>query len=160
MPRTLLTDTLDGFAKYLAVEFLKPDVPHARVEGKFIGGRGLVMQDFYNLTYKDEFEHVLKAIRGQLGPDALAEFDALAAERFTPRDDAVLAELLAEKLAIDPEGNHIPGKIGTVNKGGRIVGKRLDSAGNVKNAYWPIYAGEEEERAADSGVADPLPQPQ
>lgn len=158
MPRTLLTDTLDGFAKYLAVEFLKPDVPHARVEGKFIGGQGLVMQDFYNLTYKDEFEHVLKSFRGQLGPDALVEFDALAAEKFTPRDDAVLAEELANRLAIDPEGNHIPGKIGTVNVGARIVGKRVDGADNIKNVYWPIWAGEKEERDADGGVADPLPQ--
>lgn len=160
MSRTLLTDTLNGAAKHLAVEFLKPDVKHPRVEGKFIGGRAYVMQDFYNFTYKDEFEYLLAAIRGQLGPDAVAEFDALAAEKFTPRDDAVLAKELANRLAIDPEGNHIPGKIGTVNVGGRIVGKRVDSRDNVKNTYWPIYAGEEEERVADSGVADPLPLPQ
>lgn len=156
--RTLLTKTLDGFAKHLAAEFLRPDVPSKHTEGKFIGGQALVMQDFYNLTFRDEFDHVLKAFRGQLGPDALVEFDALAAERFTPRDDAVLAELLAEKLAIDPEGDHIPGKIGKVQFGKRIVGKQLDKEGNVKNAYWPIYAGEEEERTADNGVADPLPE--
>lgn len=159
MPRTLLTDTLNGFAKYLAVEFLKPDVRHARVD-KFIGGQGLVMQDLYNLTYKDEFEHVLKSFRGLLGPDALKEFDALAAERFTPRDDAVLAEELGNRLAITPEGDHIPGKIGTVNMGSRVVGKRLDGKGNVKNAYWPIWAGEEEERAAGSDAVDTLPLPQ
>lgn len=159
MPRTLLTKTLDGFAKYLAVEFIKPDVKHQRID-KFVGGRGLVMQDLENLTYKDEFEHVLRAFRGLLGPASLEEFDALAAERFTPRDDAVLAELLAEKLAITPDGDHISGKIGTVNVGNRAVGKRLDSKGNVRNEYWYIYAGEEEERDADSGVADPLPQPQ
>lgn len=159
MPRTLLTDTLDGFARYLAVEFLKPDMRHPRVD-KFVGGQGLVMQDFHNLTYKDEFEHVLRAFRGLLGPDALKEFDALAAGRFTPRDDAVLAELLAEKLAITPDGGHIPGRIGTVNVGSRVVGKRVDGAGNVRNSYWPIYAGEEEERAADSDAVDPLPSPQ
>lgn len=158
MPRELNTATLDGAAKYFAVEFLKPDVKHPRVEGKFIGGRALVMQDFYNFTFKDEFEYLLTAIRGQLGPDAVAEFNALAAERFTPRDDAVLAKLLATKLAIDLDGNHIPGKIGTTNVGGRVVGKRVDSRDNIKNVYWPVYAGEEEERAADSGVADPLPQ--
>lgn len=28
----------------------------------------------------------------------------------------------------------------------------------VKNEYWPVYAGEVEERLADSGVADPLPE--
>ena len=38
------------------------------------------------------------------------------------------------------------------------MGKRLDKEGRVVNEYWPIYAGEEEERTADSGVADPLPQ--
>lgn len=159
MPRTLLTKTLDGFAKYLAVEFIKPDAKHPRID-KFVGGRGLVMQDLENLTYKDEFEHVLAALRGRLGPDSLEEFDALAAEKFTPRDDAVLAGLLAEKLAITPDGDHIPGRIGTSNMGSRIVGKRLDGKGNVRNEYWPIYAGEEEERDADSGVADDLPPPQ
>ncbi len=159
MSRTLLTKTLDGFAKYLAVEFLKPDEKHPRVD-KFVGGRGLVMQDLQNLTFKDEFDHVLKAFRGRLGPTSLKEFDALAAERFTPRDDAVLAEELATRLAITPDGDHIPGKLGTVNVGSRIVGKRVDSKGNVKNEYWPIWAGEEEERAADSDVVDALPPPQ
>ena len=159
MSRTLLTKTLEGFAKYLAVEFLKPDMKHPRVD-KFIGGRGLVMQDFYNLTYKDEFAHVLAHFRGLLGPVALEEFDALAAERFTPRDDTVLIKELADRLAITPDGDHIPGRIGTSNMGSRVVGKRLDGEGNVKNAYWPIWAGEEEERAADSDAVDALPPPQ
>ena len=81
MSRTLDTVTLDAAAKHLAVEFIRPDVKHARVEGKFTGGRAYVMQDFYNFTFKDEFEYLLNAIRGQLGPDALVEFDALAAEK-------------------------------------------------------------------------------
>lgn len=157
MARTLDTATLDVAAKHYAAEFLRPDVKHPNGKGKFISGRSYVMQDFFNFTYKDEFEYLLPKIRGQLGPDALAEFDVLATEKFTPRDDAVLAKLLADKLAITPDGDHIPGKIGTSNMGARVVGKRLSLRGTVKNEYWPIYAGEEEERAADSGVADPLP---
>lgn len=158
MPRTLDTNTLDIAAKHLAAEFLRPDVPSPHTEGKFIAGRAYVMQDFYNFTYKDEFEYLLNAIRGQLGPDAVAEFDAVAKEKFTPRDDAVLVDLLADKLAITPDGDHIPGKIGTVQVGKRAVGKRLSLRGSVKNDYWPIYAGEVDERTADSGVADPLPE--
>jgi len=155
--RTLDTATLDAAAKHYAVEFLRPDVKHPNGKGKFIKGPAYVMQDFFNFFYKDEFEYLLTKIRGQLGPDTLAEFNALAAEKFTPRDDAVLAKLLADNLAITPDGDHIPGKIGRSNMGSRIVGKRLDNQDQIKNNYWPIYAGEEEERAANSGVADPLP---
>ena len=158
MTRTLDTTTLDAAAKHYASEFLRPDVKHPNGKGKFISGRSYVMQDFFNFTYKDEFEYLLPKIRGQLGPDALVEFDALAAEKFTPRNDEVLAKLLADKLAITPDGDHIPGKIGTSNLGARVVGKRLSLRGGVfKNEYWPIYAGEEEERAVNSGVADSLP---
>ncbi len=157
MARSIDTGTLDIAAKHYAAEFLRPDVQHPHVEGKFIAGRAYVVQDFFNFTYKDEFEYLLPAIRSHMGQETLAEFDALAAEKFTPRDDAVFASLLDEKLAITPDGDHVPGRIGTVKVGSRVVGKRFSVKGAVKNDYWPVYAGEEEERAANSDVADILP---
>ena len=172
--RTLDTKTLDAAAKYFAVEFDKPDVPHRRTEGKFIGGRALVKQDFFNFTYKDEFEYMLKAIRGRFGADALKEFNEMAAEHFTPRSDEVLAKELSDRLAVDMDGDHIPGKVGTSNHGRRIVGMNLavtqpESGERLfKNEYWNIYAGESEERIADgvrqeeglegNGVVDPIPE--
>ncbi len=191
MSRALDTHTLDNAARHYAAEFLRPDVPHASVEGKFVGGRAYVLQDFFNFTYKDEFNHLLSKIRGQLGPDALAEFDALAKDKFTPRSDDVLSGLLAEKLAVDTDGNHIPGKIGTVRRDNRYIGEHLievETPASLKrrrelrelgqdpgerqthmrmaHRYWPIYAGETEERIAlmddggrvpDADPMDPTP---
>lgn len=167
--RQLDTKTLDAAAKYFAIEFDKPDVPHRRAEGKFIGGRALVMQDFFNFTYKDEFEYMLKAIRRRMGPDTLAEFDEAAKEKFTPRSNEVLAQELSDRLAVDTEGKHIEGKVGTSNYGRRIVGMRLGSGGHYVNDYWNIYAGEAEERIRETeadetkpsghlGVVDELPE--
>lgn len=158
MSRTLNTSTLTKAARHYAAEFLRPDVPHANVEGKFIGGRAYVMQDFFNFTYKDEFGYILEAIRGQLGPDALTEFDAASAEKFTPRSDEVLADELANRLAVDLDGNHIDGKVGIAIVGTRTVGKMVKLVSRkggvqtpvIKNLYWNIYAGEAEERIASA----------
>lgn len=145
MARTLDTDTLDGFARHLAASWLRPD--RKGVKDKWVDGPSYVMQDLYNLTYKDVFEYVLDKMRGYMGPAALAEFDARAAEVLTPRDDAVLEQLLREKLAIDRDGNHIPGAVGTTVVGQRTVGKRIVGKREVAETV-PVYAGEAEERAA------------
>ncbi len=149
MTRNLDTATLDGAAKHYAGLFLRDTEPFPRE---------WVMGQFFNFTFKDEFDYLTGAIRGQLGAVALADFDARAKKAFKPRSEATFAGLLADKLAIAPDGAHIPGKIGTANLGARVVGKRIDRNGAIRNAYWPIYAGEGEERAADSGVADALPE--
>lgn len=155
--RALDTQTLDNAARYYA--------------GLFIADRGArnrdwVMGQFYNFTFRDEFDFVATSLKNCLSPQGAADFNALAAARFTPRTDEVFESLLREKLAIDLDGNHIPGVIGTTQvHGQRIVGSRakavrLKSGRGVvllKNEYWPIYAGEQEERLVDSGVADPLP---
>ena len=163
MSRILDVATLEKAAEHYAAEFIRPD-RKGRHE-LFIGGPAYVEQDFQRFTFKDEHEFLVDAIKGWLGEKALVKFEAMARERFAPRDDAVFAALLREKLAVDPDGNHIPGAIGTTNIGSRIVGIRhklikTSSWGELllpKNAYWPVYAGEPEEREAGSSRPDVLP---
>lgn len=183
--RQLDTKCLDGFAKACAAHLVQ-DSRYSRQHLEVaIYGREWVYQSLVNLHFKDEFDHVVAAIKPNLGPAVLKEFEAEAAKRFTPRSDKVFAEELALRLAITPDGEHIPGKIGNVLIGTRSVAnriatyekkgsmrKRLDAyeAGETppvpemisltKRADWPIYAGEEEERAREGGgAADPLPDP-
>lgn len=175
MPRQIDTATLDAAARHYAGEWLRPDrkSPSGLV---FVGGPSYVLQDFYNFTFRDEFDHLNEAIKGWLGGKALADFEAKTKEVFAPRSDKVFAELLKERLAIDPDGNHIEGCIGTTDLGRiRVVGRyakvfRLPVSGReamvMKARYWPVYAGETEERVAGRirekiGVgpgADPLPE--
>jgi len=173
MARPLETFTLDNRAKELAGEWLRPD-RKSRSGKRFVGGPSLVMQDMYNFTYKDEFEYMLARLKDYMGPGTMTEFEKEAKKVFTPRKDDVFHALLKRWLAVDPDGNHLPGVIGIAEVGNRIVGvrhqilstKRLGRVVLAKNAYWPIYAGEEEERAAgrikasigaSGDGADPLP---
>lgn len=181
MSRKLDTTTLDHAARDYAGQFLMPSIPSRRDPTRFIGGREWVMQCLHNATFKDSFAYLLGAIKQQFGPAPLMEFEKLAKELFTPRSDEVLAKELEKSLAITPDGAHVPGKIGNVSLGGRHIGyhlvevEALDSIARrrrlglpktsehrevvqilVKNT-WPIYSGEEEERAAESGVADEFP---
>lgn len=183
--RPLDTDTLCTQAKYLASMFGQPDRANPKVEGRFLAGPSYVAQELYNYTFKDVHDFMVEQVRDHLGKSDLSDFDKLCADRFTPRDDALFEELLARKLAINPMGEHIPGKIGTTVVDSRVVGKRLkngmpprrfirklldagvdpeiikrlrDDKFHIKNMYWPIYEGESIERAAESGVADELPE--
>ncbi len=161
--RELDTATLDLAARQWAAQFLQPSVFSPSNPEVAREGREWVLQSFFAADFKDEFEYLLPKFKAQLGPDALADFEAEAEKRFTPRSDETLAELLAEKLAVTPDGDHIPGKIGTVQLGVRKVGdrtkRRTDGVTLIKDARWPIYAGEDEERAAGSDAPDPLPDP-
>lgn len=165
--RPLEIDTLDGAARDYAAHFVRrsvmgPDKLHR-------AGRDWVLESLFNAHFKDEHEYIVKAmLDGWLPPKAKAEFEAEVKKRFTPRDDAVFHALLKERLAITPDGDHIEGCIGKVELGNRIVGGRVkivrDRKGREhvlkKNVYWPIYAGEEEERQRPGGgAADPLPEP-
>lgn len=164
MSRNLQTATLDQAAKDYAGNFLLPSQFSKKHPDVAIAGREWCLQNMFNAHYKDEFEYLLPRLKAQLGPDALVDFDEEAAARFTPRDDEVFANLLAEKLAITPNGEHIPGRIGTVVVGSQSVGRRITRHG-VARADWRIYAGETEERALgnvrpigeDGSGADPLP---
>jgi hypothetical protein len=178
MTRTLETPTLDAAARYYAGLFLADS-------GRF--DRNWVMKQFYNFTFKDEHEYLVGRIKGELGSTALADFERRAGGVFAPREDKVFAELLATKLAIDPNGNHLEGRVGTTNIGSRGMGEVLvevETPDSIRRrhvlgldkshrktyirpsrAQWPIYMGEGEERAAgrirsEIGVgpgADPLP---
>ena len=155
--RELDTATLDGAARDWAAQYLLPSVTSAEDQNQCVSGHGWVVQNFINTTFKDEFEYLLEAFRRYLGPAALEQFDQESDDLFTPRTDKVLKEMLADKLAVDIDGKHLKGKIGTTNLGSRIVGKRVSALGGVKNEYWPIYAGEGEERIAGSKAVDELP---
>ena len=187
--RALDTKCLDGFAKACAAHLVQ-DSRYSRQHPEVaIYGREWVYQSLVNLHFRDEFEHVVAAIKPLLGPAVLKEFEAEAAKRFTPRSDEVFAEELAKRLAITPDGKHIPGKIGNVLVGSRTVATRiavyekrssmrkrlaafeagetpppLEMMSFTKPANWPIYAGEDEERAREGGGVDtpgvtPLPDP-
>jgi hypothetical protein len=183
--RALELETLEGAARHYAGEWLRPD--RKSVSGKvFIGGPSYVLQDLKNVTYKDEHEFLVKGVKEWLGAKALAEFERAAKETFAPRDDKVFHQLLKDKLAIDPNGNHVEGAIGTVEVGTRPIARRLFRVETLASVMyrranglprgwkgsqyvqreglytWPVYAGEAEERVAEeqglrSGVADPLP---
>jgi hypothetical protein len=163
MPRKLDIETLDVAAKHYAANFLQPNVFSKTNPEVATAGREYTLQCLFNATFKDEFTYLLPRVKGNLGPDALAEFEEEASRRFTPRSDKVFAELLADKLAIDADGTHVPGKVGSVIVGSRTVASRARKMKNgqtvIKDARWPIYAGEDEERAADSDTVDPLPLP-
>lgn len=120
--RALNTVTLDAAARDWAGHWFLPS-RYSKINPKMaIGGRAWVLANFYNCGLKDEFDYLLSRFRKQLGADALKEFGAATGGLFTPRDDAVFEKWLAEKLAINPTGEHIPGLIGKVQVGERIVG--------------------------------------
>lgn len=163
--RSLDTATLDRAAKHWGAQFTQPSIFSKKHPDVAINGQEWAMQNLFNMHYKDEHDYIIAKFRRQLGQDPLEEFEALWAERVKPRSDKVFANLLAEKLAITPDGDHIEGRVGTVKVGERTVGQRLTRRDTMASANWPIYAGEEEERAAGrvrergkkgAGV-DPLP---
>ena len=164
MARNLDTVTLNQAARDFAGMWTRPD-RRSRNGHFYTDGPRRVIQDLYAADFKDEHDYLVGATKEWMGPMSVAEFEVKAAEVFTPRDDKVFADLLKHKLAIDIDGNHIPGAIGTVEIGTRIVGsapivKKTKHFGELLlpgNAYWPVYAGELEEREANTGVADPLP---
>ncbi len=142
--RQLNTATLDEAAKHYAIEFMKPDRMHPR-QGHPAGGRAYTMENFFKFTYLDEFEYLMDRIRGNLGTIQLQEFDKAAANHFEPRDPAVFEQLLADTLAIYPDGEHIPGKIGTLKVETRVVGFKARVIQTSKgertipaNVYWPV----------------------
>ena len=164
MSRTLDIATLDEAAKVWAAHFTLPSRFSNRNAETAISGREWSMQSLFKADYKDEFDHLMTKFKGRLGPDSLAEFEAETMERFTPRTQEMFEKILSDKLAIDPDGNHIPGVIGTSVVGQTKVGTRVTRHG-VLDARWPMFAGESEERAAGNvrergkvgPGADPLP---
>lgn len=182
--RQLENKTLDGAARRYASHFLMADSRRSdKPSGLWLVGPEMVKQDLYNLTFADEFDHVTKRMKDWLGGKALADFEALL-KSLPPREDKVFHALLAERLAIDPDGNHIDGAIGRVQIGTRWVGRSVFEVETLesilarkekglplhvpdrddrvtewvqRSVVWPVYAGEPEERKAGSSRPDPLP---
>jgi len=182
MTRALDTNTLDDFARACLNNYSRDSAYSKKNPKVAIVGKEWVLQSLYQLSFKDEFDYIVEKLM-ELMPEAMKkEFKADTKDRFTPRSDAVLAEQLEKRLAVDIDGNHVPGKIGSVIVGSREVATRvakyetkrsqrlrLEAADNgkplpspeyitkLKPAVWPVYAGEDEERAVGSSVPDPLP---
>lgn len=200
MSRTLEIETLQNFGSYLAAEWLKGAadgftaqtarrIERAKKTGETVtnkrlgSGRGFVRQELFNLHFKDEFEVVVDAIRDNLGPKAMADLEAVLKDLPERKEDEFVKQL-RERLAIDPNGNHIEGCIGKVQVGVRPVLKIMFEAEtresirrrkekglplhaadrDDRETYqrlgilkWPVYAGEVEERRA--GRVSPIGQP-
>lgn len=185
-PRKLDTATLDGAAKYFREQFGRPTKIRPQT-GRRIAGTGLVVQDLHNLTFKDEFEYVVGRMLHDMGRDEAVKLRR-ELDQFEPRRDDVFENLLAEHLAITPDGQHIAGRIGKVQIGSRRVGRyvkvvpryrhrpvypgmigrmfrrpitiareQIGEARVNKSLWWPVYAGEMEEREAGSEIPDALP---
>lgn len=179
MSRNLNVEALTGRGEFYAFNWISPDVADPST-GKPRYGPAMVLRDLHHLSFKDEFEIVFEAMRGELGKNAWAKFEKAWKKKAEPREDKVFHELLKTKLAVTPDGQHMDGQIGSTVIGGRRIGTQiveveprdsimrrkrlgLPKEGNrelvhkIINLDWPIYAGEEQERANKSGVADPIP---
>jgi hypothetical protein len=152
MSRDLDTATLANAARDYAGQFLLPTVNNP-VNKSFapIAGRGWVLNSMFNFHFKDEFNFVLNEIGQHLGPKAKKDFDDAAAKVFTPRSDDELHRQLADRLAIDPSGKPIPGKIGKVKHGGIILGftfqKTRGGLSVPRLVHADVHVGETEDAA-------------
>lgn len=112
-------EALRGWAKHHAAMFIEnredgPLVTRTKFtkgakEGELVEvrhfSRDWIMLQFFNFTFKDEFELIVGEFRKLLGPDALADFNARIA-RLPSRSDETFARLLHEK---QPAGFHPKG---------------------------------------------------
>lgn len=91
--RELDTYTLSNAAKDYAAWFIAD-------KGKY--DRAWVMQQFYNFTFKDEFEFLVEEVKTHLGPVALADFEGRVSQ-LEPRSDEVFFDLLEQKRPVGYE---------------------------------------------------------
>ena len=165
--RKLDTATLEGFGQHLVGAWFQPD-QKSRHGDRFIAGRSYVRQQLYDVTFKDEFEFLVKFMKDSITGKPLTDLEAMLKD-LEPRSDKVFADLLKEKLAITPDGKHIPGVIGTTVIGSRWVGEEEREVWRIRDGrkrlvrcrkpvHWHVYAGEPEERDAGSKRPDPLPE--
>lgn len=179
MARNLLLPVMEARAKFYAQQWLSPDATDPAT-GKPRWGPKMVLVDMQKLAMKDAFDAIYGFMSEIMGKKPWAEFEKEFKKISSPRTDEVFAEQLKKHYAIDTNGNHIDGAIGSVRVGGRRIGTKiiehepidgvrrrkrlgLSKEGNRELVHkivpldWPIYAGEEEERARNSGVADRIP---
>lgn len=178
MSRTLLVPVMKERAKFYAQQWLSPDATDPST-GKPRWGPKMVLVDMEKLAYKDTFDAIYAFMNDLMGKESWLDFEKKFKKIASPRTDEVFAAELKSRLAIDIDGNHIDGAIGTVVVSGRRVGtkiievepvdsvrrrKRLDLPKSSRETChkivpldWPIYAGEEEERANKSSKVDRIP---
>ncbi len=120
--RALNTGTLDVAAQAWVGQWYLPTVWSKTVKGRAIGGRDWIIQSFHNADYMDEFEYLYPRFIAELGPTAKKDFLSATGDVFTKRNPADFEAILARKLAINPAGEHIKGKIGTGICGQRLGG--------------------------------------
>jgi len=144
-----------------------------------------VVDQLFRVRYRDEFDHLVEALHQELSTKNAARLLKIGKPVWQPREQMVFEEELRKYLAITPNGEHIEGAIGRVQVGRRFMrnnqvlvetkasirqrkarGLKLHVAGRTDrevvnrpvNEYWPIYAGEAEERTRNGGgVADSFP---
>jgi len=178
MGRIIKTTVIAAAARDYARMFLGPDRSR---DGRPVDGPAFVMANLYNMAYRDEHEALVAGIRDELGAVARDRFDKMAKKVFTKRTDAAFEEELAARLGITMDGDHREGSIGRVQVGRRLMGmraveveadwslarRRAEGLGKEHRKtvlkmlpyYWPIYAGEAEERSRPGGgVADDFPE--
>ena len=185
-PRQLMEGTLRSVAEHWAEEFQKPSISGTGKDTDGMGvwkrGRSYAMSQLFRMDYKDEFENVVTHMDSYFdGHEAEDDWKAAKHGTFDTRSQSVFEDILARKLAIDPEGNHIPGMVGSVIVGQRTVSRspresvlyapyknmwaRIRNKRDIiavrtrmVNDYWNIYAGETWERNANDDFADHLDQ--
>jgi hypothetical protein len=90
--------TLKNAAREYAAMFIMDRGQVINEQVKF--DREYVIRQFYNFTYKDEFEFMVAEVQSQLGGEILTLFNARISE-LPPRSDEVFAQELAAR---QPEG--------------------------------------------------------
>ncbi|MGD9539097.1 MAG: hypothetical protein AB7P52_17830 [Alphaproteobacteria bacterium] len=174
MPRELDMPTLAARAAYYAAGWVSNQYP--RGSDRQPRDRRWAIDSFKKIAYRDEWEALVELIVDRLGGEPKRSFEAAVAElrQHAPRTDEAFDSELAARLAVDREGRHALGRRGRVVVGRRQVGMQLietettDSIlrrrrlgirksdpryaelrqtwQRVGPLWWPIYAGEAEER--------------
>ncbi len=172
MARELNTGHLDRWSEFASAEFLRPS-RWSKSNGKLaIGGRDWILQTLWLCPFKDEHAYMVAQVKEWMGQKTLDLFEKAAKDKFGPRDDALHAELLRKYHAVDPNGKHVEGAIGSIelarsrvvsrkavlvrrpickpvdpeNPGGEWEIVRYIESTAIRAEHWPIYAGETEER--------------
>lgn len=170
MPRQIDTATLTQAVKDYKGHLFAPTIWSPNGSRVARGGRDWVLQSLRDADFDDEHEFLIDRLREELGASDRADLDAIIAT-WPARDPDVHAKKLADKLAIDLAGRHLLGckgcvDLGRVRMGTKVVEvevresrryrRMLREQGypdvrpimehRVVSDWWPVYAGEAEER--------------